>query len=301
MQPERVFEKRIAQLAAEREADNYLHGPAGGGLAPVERPAGVLRTDVGPAHEFVLVVRGKARVATPGQVFELRPNDLLLVDPGVRHGELPADPPCSYEMFWCELHRTHVLMGHTLFSLSRRWRLGPTLELHGRSHLQNVAEAISSELSFRQWGWERSVASLLNYLACLMMRRLHADRPVRRLPSEPPTIYQDARVSRTIQGVIKYCRANLQETLRLEEIAAAVGYSPSHVSHSFTRQLGRTVSECVRELRLSAAREMLLDTDLPIGEVARAIGYSDPSHFTRAFTRTYQLSPRAYRRRLRAC
>ena len=249
-------------------------------------------------HEFVFAVRGTARIITPTESFTLRPGRLLLIDPGVAHEELPADPPCPYLVFWCEVHRTHCLMSHTAYAPDSGWSAGPTLEAHGRTHLQNLAAAIGSELSSRHWGWERAVFGLLGYLTSLVIRRLRASS-ASRLPSEPPSLHHDPRCAETIAAISQYCRAHLREPMRLEAIAAAVGYSPSHISHLFTSQLGRTVSDYLRELRLSTGHDLLLSTDLPIAAIAESVGYRDPAHFTRAFVQVYQLSPRSYRQRSR--
>ena len=45
------------------------------------------------------------------------------------------------------------------------------------------------------------------------------------------------------------------------------------------------------------ARELLLDLDMPIGEVAAECGYDDPLYFSRVFRRTVGVSPSEYRRR----
>lgn len=298
MRPEQLFARRMLQMAAPRPGPRVLHASAKPALPPAERRPLSHRADRGPVHEFVFAVRGTARIVTPTESFTLRPGRLLLIDPGVAHEELPADPPCPYLVFWCEVHRTHCLMSHTAYAPDSGWSAGPTLEAHGRTHLQNLAAAIGSELHSRQWGWERAVFGLLGYLSALVIRRLRAGS-ASRLPCEPPNLRHEPRCAETIEAVGQYCRAHLREPLRLETIAAAVGYSASHISHLFTSQLGRTVSDYVRELRLSTGDELLLNTDLPISEISELVGYRDPAHFTRAFNQVYRTSPRTYRRRYR--
>jgi AraC-like DNA-binding protein len=61
------------------------------------------------------------------------------------------------------------------------------------------------------------------------------------------------------------------------------------------RLLGVSYSTVVDEARFRVASEMLARTDAPSNEVAKAVGYSDASHFARAFRRLTGLSPREYR------
>jgi AraC-like DNA-binding protein len=70
---------------------------------------------------------------------------------------------------------------------------------------------------------------------------------------------------------------------------------------SFQRHLaesGTSYSALVDEARLATATRLLADRDVKIIEIALALGYSDPAHFTRAFRRWTAVSPVAYRRAL---
>jgi AraC-like DNA-binding protein len=299
LRAEQLFEQRMVQLAAPRPGARYLHAPAASALPATPRHAAFPKSDIGPAHEFVFAVRGAAALRTPAEAFVLRPGRLLLIDPGVEHAESPAEPPRDYLLFWCEIHRSHCFMGHTAFSSSVGWKDGPSLEAHGHTHLQSLAAAVASELFSRHWGWERAVSGLLGYLSSLIIRRLRAGSGLGRLPLEPPSLRYDAHFSDVLAAVMQYCHAHLQGQLRLPAIAAAVGYSPSHISHLFTSRLGRTLSDYLRELRLTTARDLLLHSDLPIAGIAESVGYRDPAHFTRAFVKAYQTPPRAFRKRHR--
>jgi AraC-like DNA-binding protein len=245
------------------------------------------------------VVKGAARIRTPAETFDLRPGYLCLVDPGVEHTELPADDSRPYTVFWCEIVRTAVFLCHSSYRPSSGWRAEEGLSLTGRTHLQNVAFAIGSELSAKDYGWEQSAQGLLGYLSSLIIRRLRR-RMTRQAPaSESPAISQDPRVNRILAAAVEFCQANFHRRIRLGEVGAAAGYSRSHVSHLFRAHLGRSVSDYVSELRVNAARELLENTDLPIARIAGAVGYEDPAHFARAFRRAHNLSPRWYRKQAR--
>jgi AraC-like DNA-binding protein len=63
------------------------------------------------------------------------------------------------------------------------------------------------------------------------------------------------------------------------------------------RAAGLTYAGVVREARCAAARQMLEQSSRKIRDVAIALGYSDPAHFTRAFQRWTGQTPRDFRRR----
>ena len=61
-----------------------------------------------------------------------------------------------------------------------------------------------------------------------------------------------------------------------------------------------TYRRLVDDVRLQTACRMLeTNCRMPVGEVSKAVGYSDPAHFTRAFVRWTGMTPREYHRRIR--
>jgi AraC family transcriptional regulator, transcriptional activator of pobA len=89
------------------------------------------------------------------------------------------------------------------------------------------------------------------------------------------------------------------EPLSLRDVAREVGMTPGHLTTVVRRRTGRTVQEWIIERRMAEARRLLADTDLPVGEVARRVGMSDPGYFSRLFRRAHGASPRLWRGRPR--
>jgi AraC-like DNA-binding protein len=59
---------------------------------------------------------------------------------------------------------------------------------------------------------------------------------------------------------------------------------------------GKTPSLFIRSIRLEKSKELLSSTDMTVSEVAYAVGFKDPSYFSRVFLKEYKKSPRDYRR-----
>jgi AraC family transcriptional regulator len=89
-------------------------------------------------------------------------------------------------------------------------------------------------------------------------------------------------------------RANLARPLSLPEMAAAAGASLFHFARAFREATGRPPHRYLLQLRLCEARTLLHDPGLPIGEIARAVGYTH-SHFTAVFTRHMGMTPSMFR------
>jgi AraC-like DNA-binding protein/mannose-6-phosphate isomerase-like protein (cupin superfamily) len=294
-----LFESRLRELAVARAEDAIYHAVVARAPRPKVIRRQSFRTHASDGHEIALVTEGSARIVTDSESFDLVPGRLLFIDPGVEHAELPSDSCSPYVLFWCYCDSTFARLDQTSYRPPSTYHSGPVAELPGRTSIVGIAEAISSELAHRDVEWSRAVHSLLSYLTCILLRRLRRGDILRLRPPESPTVCADPRTWRVIQAALQFSDLNFRSPLRVTDVARSVGYSPSHLSYLFSTYIGHSLSDHIRRLRLSAARDLLENTDSTISEIARSVGYADPAHFTRAFTRANDLSPKAYRERLR--
>jgi AraC-like DNA-binding protein len=84
------------------------------------------------------------------------------------------------------------------------------------------------------------------------------------------------------------------EPLSLRDVARELGMTPGHLTTIVRHRTGCTVQEWIIERRMAEARSLLADTDLPVAEVARRVGISDPGYFSRLFRRLHGTSPRTW-------
>lgn len=106
-------------------------------------------------------------------------------------------------------------------------------------------------------------------------------------------IIQDDPVARSI----RYMRAHLQVGVTLDTLAEASGWSISHYSATFKQQIQQTPMQFFAYLRIQHACQLLVNTSHRIQEVAFAVGFEDPFHFSRVFRRYIGMSPREFRLR----
>jgi AraC family transcriptional regulator len=88
--------------------------------------------------------------------------------------------------------------------------------------------------------------------------------------------------------------------LKLVGLARAADVHPSHLSESFRRVFGVTISRYVERLRLERAVRDLATTDDPIARIATRSGFYDHADLTRAFRRATGTTPSAFRRAIRS-
>ncbi len=95
-------------------------------------------------------------------------------------------------------------------------------------------------------------------------------------------------------------RRRLQTALRMHELAREFGLSPRSFERRFREATGSSPLIYLQQQRIKIARELLAATNLSVTEIAYRVGYVDQGHFARLFTRTLAVSPREYRRTVRA-
>jgi AraC-like DNA-binding protein len=79
--------------------------------------------------------------------------------------------------------------------------------------------------------------------------------------------------------VQQYIVQNYRSQLRLKELAEHVDRSPNYISNVFKEVTGWTPVEYMHEVRIAAARELLLTTNMTIGEISESLGYCDQTYF----------------------
>ena len=102
-----------------------------------------------------------------------------------------------------------------------------------------------------------------------------------------------------IQSALKFIESNLSNDITLESIASAVGFSKFHFHRKFQKEVGMSIYDYVRKRRLANASALLINTDMPILEIAISFKFESQESFTRAFKSIYQLPPNRYRNALK--
>jgi len=89
-----------------------------------------------------------------------------------------------------------------------------------------------------------------------------------------------------------------RDQLTLAMVAGAVASSPRQLQRAYAQFGDTTFREDLLARRMSVAAELLLEQrSIAVSDVARLVGYRQPSHFARTFRRRYGLSPARFRER----
>ncbi len=113
-------------------------------------------------------------------------------------------------------------------------------------------------------------------------------------------VFDDSRVYDTVVQTVTQVQerlvADLTRRYRIDELAGMFHLNQTTLKTAFKAVYGQPIATYMKEYRLKHARELLLQTDRPIGEIAAAVGYESQSKFTDAFKRMTGLLPKDYRK-----
>ena len=103
-------------------------------------------------------------------------------------------------------------------------------------------------------------------------------------------------LNRITDECLAYIDERCFEKITLKEIAEHTFYNPSYFSRIFKEQCGVSLSEYIKEKRMTEAARLLLSTELANEEIMERVGYTDKKQFYRNFREIYAVTPAQYRK-----
>lgn len=102
------------------------------------------------------------------------------------------------------------------------------------------------------------------------------------------------------EKINEYVRTHIERPMTIGDLAKEFGYSISYLRLLFRDRLGISLGRYIRESRLSHAARLLQGGDLSVTDVSKVSGFESLFAFSRAFKKTYGISPKAYSRMVRS-
>lgn len=109
-------------------------------------------------------------------------------------------------------------------------------------------------------------------------------------------VQRNALPAYKLKRVANRMEASLAEEFRLGDLAREAGLSEYHFSRLFKRATGHSPSRYFIKLRMTRARQLLVETDMSVIDVGLEVGYSSASHFSQVFKREVGVQPSHYRK-----
>lgn len=102
--------------------------------------------------------------------------------------------------------------------------------------------------------------------------------------------------TRPIRVAKQFILEHLGDPLALEDVSSAVGFNASYFSTLFKKETGESFVEYLSKMRMNRAKELLKETDLPVSEICRQVGYVDLKYFSKCFVKATGIKPAEFRK-----
>ncbi len=245
------------------------------------RPWEIESVHATPHHRVIHLARGQGRALLDGRMRGIGANHLLFI---------PAGTPAAFHPLAGANGEWLTLPVDTTLPWPANCRFLPLRGQMRQGEALALIEGIERELADDAPGREIALAAEIARLAVLVLR-LEAEHGL--ADAEPD------RNQQLVLATLAFIERHHAEGIGAGDVAEALGVTPAHLSRVCREATGHPVSELVHERILLAARRLLLGTDLPVGVIARCLGFASAAYFSRFFSARTALSPRAWRQRHR--
>lgn len=175
-------------------------------------------------------------------------------------------------------------------------RIGSILEMSGftpdtpiyHAKLKNLREDMMNEMLYITQNRDSSPFHLIGHLYLFLDYLARSSAGMRINRGSPLRDFY-------IQEALNFIEHNFQNAISVEDIAAVCGLNRSYFGKIFKEAIGKSPQEFLLNYRMAKAAELLKLTTLSIKDVASAVSYDNPLHFSRAFKNIYNESPRTWR------
>jgi AraC family transcriptional regulator, L-rhamnose operon regulatory protein RhaS len=232
------------------------------------------------AYEICFILRGSVDWWAEGAVYTVGPGDIT--KPDEPHGGVDAlMHPC--ELFW-----VIVRAGQLTPAIARRLRVMTSRVFPGSPLVSEIFERLMVEHRERAPDSRAVAETWLNALL-LQVLRDH---------DHHTGAGAGGGMSDAVRAAVQWMEQRVDESYRLDDVAAAVGLGLSQFHARFERETGFSPGQYRTRLRIERAKRHLREGEWSVTELAHRLGFSTSQYFATTFKRYTGMTPRMYRQRV---
>lgn len=251
-----------------------------------------------PFTRIYYIKEGTARLHLPDKVVELRPDHLYIVPSYTTHSYECAGPFTHYYLHMCEGVKSEAsVMDFYDFpteveaqegdeGLFRRMcRQHPQAQLPGSDpeiydNSTKFTDYVKRYNGMQLWQKMELRGSILLLVSRFMCK------------ATPRIWTSDERM----KSVLTYIHSHITQDIDIEKLASLACITKPYLIRLFKREFGTPPVQYINIKKIERAQLLLYTTDMPVKEVAYALGFNDHSYFIRLFRKLSGMTPHQYRK-----
>lgn len=236
------------------------------------------------------MLSGKRIVVSPGKTSIAFPGTAQFISKDLYH----RTAPISDEIYECYSLKFRKAFADKLISIIGEDNFNDLFSQINVSLTETAQQRIAYIMSMIEYEWNHydnySESVIEGLVIQFFVTTLRGQ-----IPSSQPEGYFSPKHIALIDA-LHYIEQSYAKDPALEETAAAIHISSAYLSRLFKSELGTSYSKSLEAVKLSRAMNLLVNTKLPITEVAAQSGYHNSNYFCDAFKRNVGVSPLKYRK-----
>lgn len=247
-------------------------------------------------NQYVLIycIDGNGWYSLRGKTYQVASNQYFILPAGIPH-EYGATEGERWTIYWVHFRGEHADIYAEGADKPQDVRVALNSNINNRN---NIFEEILSTLHDGE-GIEdlRYASSLLHYYLA-SLRYLRQYRNTARYNTNNSNLsFSNNKNKEVVDAAIHFMKENIERRITLQDILDYVGYSSTHFSTLFKKQVGDSPLAYFNRLKIEQACHMLQTTNLHINQICYKVGIEDSLYFSRLFSKMMGMSPSDYRER----
>lgn len=230
-------------------------------------------------YQLIYIREGSGRFETHNQKIKIQPDSVILLTPGLWHRYRP-NSETGWQEFWVGFAGTYY---DALFK-SGFFRDRHIIRVSQPKRMTTAFEAL---LAADRDGCPALQQVLASHTNLLLAMTYGATLPARTNAARAGSLI--------VQKAREFMLADETSQIPLEKVARILGVNYSHFRRTFREHTGLSPHQYRIQLKLNYARDLLLNTQLSIKEIAFRSGYEEEPYFCRLFKKHYGKTPSSYR------
>ncbi len=241
--------------------------------------------------EICYAHQGQGTYRICGQDLPVQKGDIFVAKPGEPHEIISSvdDPLGIY--FW-----SYTLAPSQNTEQPQQQDIDQLIQFFGQTqswirqettNIPLLLELMTNEIKSRSPGYTTKIHSMASSLLIDTARAM-VDQTIQPFPLPESE-------NETVDKILRYLQDNFHRPLQVRDVAAQLHMSERHTSRIFKETTGTSILKYLVQMRISIAKQRLLDQSLPISEIGYSIGYSDAHHFSTLFRKHTAMTPTEFR------
>lgn len=260
-------------------------------------PSTMARPHSHNSYEIYFLIKGARRYFIQDALYSLVPGNLILIQPNVIHRTLPCEDD-KHERLLINFNMetlkpyTKVFEGMNFFEVFEN--KGPLIQV-GDSCQEQLADKMKKVFELYTAGGEEVKKASMVFTVMEILMLINEKGHSKQLES-PLADDNSEEIHKRILDVVKYINGYYHEPLTIKSLAGLFYISHFYLSRHFHQVTGFYFKEYLNQVRIKEAKELILNTDFKIHEIALKVGYENQTHFGRVFKGLTGVTPLTYRK-----